>query len=1535
MKSLIFDSPTKVIFYGSRQSSFIIENYCNDGDIEFRDRVKKNLITIKNFTITNVFRTSMVTFPIYEELFVNPSFKLEVVLEENDVIEFANEGIYASEIFINTMKFKSILFKAKSTVRLTKSAPIPIFMQEIPSIEFSSPDAFITFNPIWGAAPVTTVGPGTIRAENSITIDFENIEDITPSIYKIYARHITKNTTKYNGKFCFYNVNIPENKDCAFVKYNLGGPITYPIPNTLKLANFLIYDTYPTQAQIDAAYFAGRTISIVGADFITKISVDLSHGGPAHMFLENADIELIGSELSIQNLTLGKKVKLNFKDENLPVFNVSTLECMEPTDFFQDCRFHCHNLIIPSNNFNLIDDLDDDQVDYTYVNFKEGHQIKELVFRQNSFQIQFAGKAFRIPNQQLLKLSFVLPYQQNQEIKIRAVLPYEYKLEFFPKIIYLNESSVNYDFDESWEDNNIGVKSGRGDFFHPTKINYIHSKSSITKLLEIFDLKEYIHSDRIHSSGYCISDDPSQCGQDQQVIPNSDKVLSRIFLPDPYGDCTIKVVSPNVILDMHCFGGINVKLYSQSSNTITLLFRPNVIIPKLEIYYLTTNFRTVDEMDSIIIGTLISDTSEIQTAGMNKPIDVHNLMKILATAYFNLVSFLTPSTTRRIELVSSDDSKPISNIIVCPDHFVFEMTSQYTVIANFSMFASITYIHASQKATKITIAPTNRFGVFLPKMPDLEFLSLSTYISFSEDWFELNPVVSSKGHITTRHAYPAQVFTPRNVIPDIFIFDQEPIVSFFSDSSYCLYKSNPKSCPDSYIPFKYSSKKISMKVLESYTKQLTIFIADSTPSDMPTIDEDVASLDKLTITAKYTQFVAIHAEKVIKTLNLINTNIYVFSQTNIPVYNLSMIGSSTILSDTMNISHATLSLECYKNIQDKLRPTTDIIILDENMSTIYFRNDVIYINEIPIYYTYYDHISLTILHTVIFAPYGSNYICSKPLNIDFAGNDPSVTFDSSWETIPTANRTNANMTSDVPIKIFGVVHDGFQFSKEYINSAAKICVHGRHDSCPSGYTKLQYNNKPLVLDSSIKQMELLIMPEKVIIDGESFSLFSLKLLANSVKTIEIIKTKSVLEYIELENITLNINDMFRVNHVRAKGISKISKGFDLTSFELNYESKDILDSFNDNYINNLTLNLPLDVEGIEVFEKYYIFHEKNNEKTKFDTRKIRSIYLLVSSYYLNMSTHSDTASLIPSISMKQGIVFFDGKWINVRSESHGFLKGMTEVVIYDTFPELIYDIDPTITQTVMSQDICLFSDSMSSESCPRGARQVKYSENSVEIFALNSVWFYICDTNPVSPLRIKSRIKFSQVEMFALVTIQDVILDCQTEKLILNGINLCYTKSDNVLEMLKLVSSDIINTTSITTNQLVVCGISQTLDIIKSNKFTFLTNQIKKLIFDNENVTAVDPFENTTFKNRDFELVVTENVKVQCDDGVSKPNLPSSIELQKDSTLFIVSSSFSSVNREEKVIVKGNGNLLTEESSLPDFFDVEEQVKVKTKQTIQ
>lgn len=1534
MKAMHFDSATKIIFYGTKQSTFIIEDYSNEGEIEFRDKIKRNLITIKNFSILNTFRTSMVAFPIYDELFENPTFKLEVLLEENDVVEITNDGILASEIFINTKKFKSILFRAKTNLRLTKSAPDPVYMYEMPSIEFSSPDAFIVFNPIWGAAPVTTSKPGTIKATKSIIIDFENIEDITLPLFKIESPKISKRPHKYGGNFCFYTSKMPENKNCACVKYNPGTPITYPIPATLKIANFLIYDTATTQATIDALYFAGRSISIVGADLITKVAIDLSRAGPAHLFLENMDLELIGSELKIQNLTIGPNVYIDFKEEQ-PIFDVTTLECIGTTDFFQYCKFHCHNLIIPSDNFNLIDELDDDQVDNILVTFKEGHQIKELVFRQNIFQIQVAGNVYRIPNQQLYKLSFILPFQQNVEIKIKSILPYEYKLEYFPRITYLNDSSVNYYFDESWEDSNIGIKSKRGDFFHPTKINYINSKSSIKKLLEIFDLKEYMHSDRTYSSGYCISDDASQCGPDHQVIPNSDKVLSRIFLPDPYGDCVIKVVSPNVILDMHCFSGINVRLYSSTKRSITLLFRPNVIIPKLEIDTLTANFRTVEKMDSIIIGTLISDTSEIQTASMNTPLDIHNLMKILAFAYINIVPYLTPSTTRKIELVSSDEYPPISNLIVCPDHFVFEMTSKYSVIANFSMFSSISYIHASQKATKITIAPSNRFGAFLSKMPDLEFLSLSTYISFSEDWFELNPIVSSKGHITTRHLYPAKVFTPRNIIPDIFIFDQKPIINFFSDSSICLYKSSEKICPDSYIPYKYTSKKITMKMLDTYTKQLTLFIADSTPSDMPTIDEDVASLDKLTITARWPQFIAIHAEKVIKTLNLINTSIYVFSETNIPVYNLSMIGVSNIYSDTMNISHATLSLDCYKNIYSKLKPTTEIIILDDNMSTIFFGNDIVYINEIPIEYTYYDTISITILHTVIFSPHGTSYMCRKPLNLDFAGNDPSVTFDAAWEMVPSANQTNAILISDVPIKIFGVLHDGFKFEKEYLNSAAKICVFGQRDNCPSGYTKLQYTGRPLIVDNSIHQMELLIMPEKIMIDGENLMANSLKLVSDNQKTVEITRMKMIPDFLELENISLIVQEGFRVNSIKSRGSSKLNIGFDVSKIDLDWYSRNFLNEFQNNDINNLTVEIPNSIQNIEVFTDHYVVHE-NNDFVEFKTNHIKSIIFIVAANYLNMSTRTTVVELIPSIIMKQGTIYFDGKWDNTKSDTHGFIRGMSEVVIDEIFPDFIYELDPTITLTMLSQDICLFSDLISSEQCPRGAKQVKYSENTIDVYAMPTVWFYICDTTPVTPLRVKSRIKFEQIEMFALSTIQDVILDVSdVNNLILNGMNLCFSNNPK-LNSLKLVTSDIINTSSVKVDKMNCCGVSPVLASknIEFKSLTITTTKMISFIVSSDRITAVDAYENVTFSHKEFDLVVTGKFAMKLAENSQKALLPNKIFMESNSSL-IVDQKFDSVDA-EKVPVSGDKNsvIASETGSIPQIFEIDDSVKTKPARAI-
>ena len=53
--------------------------------------------------------------------------------------------------------------------------------------------------------------------------------------------------------------------------------------------------------------------------------------------------------------------------------------------------------------------------------------------------------------------------------------PENYKMKYFPNILYLKDSSVNYNFDESWEENNVHVEGKKGDFFHPFIQEQLHS----------------------------------------------------------------------------------------------------------------------------------------------------------------------------------------------------------------------------------------------------------------------------------------------------------------------------------------------------------------------------------------------------------------------------------------------------------------------------------------------------------------------------------------------------------------------------------------------------------------------------------------------------------------------------------------------------------------------------------------------------------------------------------------------------------------------------------------------------------------------------------------------------------------------------------------------------------------------------------------------------------------------------------------------------------------------------------------------------
>ena len=1460
MNTLLFEANSMHMFmYCTPKSTFCIDTFKCFGELEFRDKVKKNLITIDNFTIKTLFQTSIIYFNSYDQLLSNPSCTLEIILEEKDKIGFDINSMLVSDIAVDINKYQHIILAAKKELMFNKITPLPITIPKMPDIIFDSNNALITFNSVWGVSPVITFQKGEIIAKTNLTIDFENIDDVTLNLYNIKAKNINRNLNKYGGNYCLFNSNLPNNDNCAFVRYVPGKAINYPLPSSLQSANFYIYDTFPNTAVIDANAYGGKSLNIIGSDMITKVAIDLSKGGPSCLSVEHCDLELRGSTLILENFTMKSDVILTFSEE-LPVFNITNFMCDCDTDFLDDCVFHCNNLILNSDRISLIDEFPENSVDYIIVYFLEKHQITELSFRVNTFQIQFQNIVFRTTNEQLEKMLFVLPYQQNREIRVKNFFPENYKMKYFPHILYLNDSSVNYNFDESWEENNVHVESKRGAFFHPTKNNYIHTKSDIKKLLEIFDLCNYVHSSKIYSTGYCISDDSSQCGPDQQVVPNSDKILSRIFLPDPYGDCMIKIVSSDVILDMHCFSGINVHLYSTSKKSITLLFRPNVIIPRLEITSLTTKFRTVDEMDLIIIGTLISDTSDIQTTDMNTPLEIRNLMRILAFAYINIVPFLTPSTTRRIELVSSDDYPPISSLIVGPDHFVFEMTSKYSVIANFSMFSTITYIHASQKSTKITIIPHNRFRSYLPKMPDFEFLSTSTYISFSEDWFELNPIVVHKGHVSTRHSYPAKIFTPRSVIPDIFIFDEKPIINFFSDRSICLYRTDESLCPKAYSPFKYTSRKISMKLLELYTRQLTLYVVESDQYDMPTIDEDVASLDKLTLISADTQYVAIHAEKVIKTLNLINTSVYIFSQANLPIYNLSMTGISNIISDTLDIHHATVTVECFNNAKEKFVQSTHVVIMDDLISTVFFGDDVVSINNIVINHTLYDYISITFLHTVIFSPLNKTYNSIKPILLDFTGNDPSVTFDKAWKQIPDSEQPNAIMRSDVSIKIFGVPHNGFYFEKEYTSSAAKMCVMGKKDVCPGGYTHITYTGEPLFLDDQIMQMELYIIPKTVVIHGESISRKRLKLFSNTPKTVKFTYCFTPPDLIDLENITLETDVNFTLDNLILRSLSSVSGGYDVQNLDIDWISRSALEKFKNNNIVNCTVKMPNEFDKMEMAPESYMIWIGNISYV-FDYYNMKNIYFRTNSQFVNMSTSSEITMIkaVPSIIMNQGIIYFDGKWENVKCRTTGILKGMTEVIIDEIFPEHIFIIDPTITISILAQDVCLFNDLISSESCPKGAKQIKYSEYSIELFALPDVWVYVTDTTENTPLRIRSRCSYISFELYALGTMQDVVFSVQdVQHIAFSGITVIFSKESHYQSIRSDCAEIGEGSSHVIVDSLSMTGATNFLEMneLEAKNIEIVSSRFLAIYFSDSTTIFTDEFDNISSRIPPFSLIV-------------------------------------------------------------------------------
>ena len=74
--------------------------------------------------------------------------------------------------------------------------------------------------------------------------------------------------------------------------------------------------------------------------------------------------------------------------------------CDCDTDFLDDCVFHCNNLILNSDRISLIDEFPENSVDYIIVYFLEKHQITELSFRVNTFQIQFQNIVFRTTNEQ-------------------------------------------------------------------------------------------------------------------------------------------------------------------------------------------------------------------------------------------------------------------------------------------------------------------------------------------------------------------------------------------------------------------------------------------------------------------------------------------------------------------------------------------------------------------------------------------------------------------------------------------------------------------------------------------------------------------------------------------------------------------------------------------------------------------------------------------------------------------------------------------------------------------------------------------------------------------------------------------------------------------------------------------------------------------------------------------------------------------------------------------------------------------------------